>query len=301
MFKGLGKGFLLLIITNILVMTMASIVLSLLQSLGLIPAGYLGASAISCLVYGFGFSFLSLFMSKFMAKWMTKAKVIEPGSAGEYEWLVNMVHMQAKAANLPKMPEVAIYPSPEMNAFATGPSKSNSLVAFSSGILQAMNRDEVEGVSAHEIAHIANGDMLAMTLLQGLANAFVFFISRMVANVVANRFDNSMARMGVYMGVSILAQIVFMMLASIPLSWFSRKREFRADAGSAKIAGREKMIAALKAIDRFKDRKIEDDHRIPEAVAALAINNGRQSKWMSFFASHPPIAERIERLTTMAQ
>lgn len=296
MFRGLGKGILLLVVTNLLVMVMASIVLTVLGQMGLVPEGYLGASAVSCLVWGFGFAFLSLFLSKLTAKWFTGAKVISPENAGELGWLVNMVHNQAKAAGLPKMPEVAVYDSPELNAFATGPSRSNSLVAFSSGLLRAMSRDEIEGVSAHEVSHIANGDMLAMTLLQGLANAFVFFFSRLVARAVASRVENSAAQMAVYFGVSIAAQIVFMLLASIPLSWFSRKREFKADAGSARISGKNKMIAALKALDRYKNQKLPDEARVPEAVAALAINNTRKSTFQALFASHPALEERIRRL-----
>ena len=296
MFQRIGKGLLLLIVTNLLVMIMASFVFSVLTSMGIVPSGYIGATAVSCLIWGFAFAFLSLFLSKVTAKWMIGAKVIEPQSAGELAWLVNMVHNQAKAAGLPKMPEVAVYQSPELNAFATGPSRSNSLVAFSSGILQAMSRDEIEGVSAHEVSHIANGDMLAMTLLQGLANAFVFFFSRIVARLAADRIDNTAGRMAVYFGVSIVAQIVFMMLASIPISWFSRKREFRADAGSAKIAGREKMIAALEALKRYSGQELPDEARVPEAVAALAINNGRQSSFAAMFASHPPLDERIDAL-----
>ena len=161
-----------------------------------------------------------------------------------------------------------------------------------------MSRDEIEGVSAHEVTHIANGDMLTMTLLQGLANAFVYFFSRLVARLVAERIENSGMRMLAYFAVSLVAQIVFMLLAAIPLNWFSRKREFRADAGSARIAGRQKMISALKALDRFKNQDIADEDRVPEAVAALAINNGRNSMAL-LFASHPPIEARIRALETM--
>ncbi|MCB0352511.1 MAG: protease HtpX [Bdellovibrionales bacterium] len=299
MFKGLGKGILLLIVTNVLVMAMASIVMTILSQMGLVPDGYLGGTAVSCLVWGFGFAFLSLMLSKVSAKWMTGAQVIDPSNAGQWGWLVNMVHQQAKAANLPKMPEVAIYESPEVNAFATGPSRSNSMVAFSTGLLSGMNRDEIEGVSAHEITHIQNGDMLAMTLLQGLANAFVFFFSRIIARLAAERMDSAGARMAVYMIVNIVAQIVFMLLASLVLAWFSRKREFRADKGSAMIAGKQKMIAALEAIGRLSGRKIPDDARVPEAVSALAINNERKSWLATVAATHPPLQERIAALQAL--
>lgn len=299
MLKGLGKGFLLLIVTNLLVMVMASVVFSILAQMGLVPEGYLGATAVSCLVWGFGFALLSLMMSKVSAKWMTGAQVIDPSSPGELGWLVNMVHQQAKAAGLPKMPEVAVYNSPEVNAFATGPSRSNSMVAFSTGLLSGMSREEVEGVSAHEVAHIQNGDMLAMTLLQGLANAFVFFFARIIGNLAASRFENEGTRMAVYIGVNIVAQILFMMLASLVLAWFSRKREFRADKGSAMIAGKQKMIAALQAIQRLSGRDLPDEVRVPESVAALAINNERKSWLAVLAATHPPIGERIEALNRL--
>lgn len=292
----MGKSFLLLLVTNILVMITLSVVMAILQATGLMPPGYIGYSAISCLVWGFGVAFISLMMSKMTAKWMTGATVLEPGRAGQWEWVVDMVHQQARSVGLAKMPEVAVYESPELNAFATGPSRSNSLVAFSSGIIRGMSRDELEGVSAHEVAHIANGDMLTMTLLQGLANAFVFFFSRMLARLVASRIDSDGARMLVYMVVSIVAQIVFMLLASIPLSWFSRRREYRADADSAQIAGREKMIAALQALKRYQNQKLPEEAMVPEAVAALAINNNRHSFLNALFASHPPLDDRIRRL-----
>lgn len=286
---------LLLIVTNVLVMVSASIVFSILASMGYVPDSYLGATAVSCLIWGFGFAFISLAISKMTAKWMTGAQVIDPQSPGQFAGLVNMVHHQAKAAGLPKMPEVAVYDSPEMNAFATGPSRSNSMVAFSSGILSGMSQEELEGVSAHEVAHIANGDMLAMTLLQGLANAFVFFFSRIVAKLIADRVDGSM-RFIVYLVVNIIAQIVFMLLASIVLNWFSRRREFRADRGSAKIAGSQKMISALRKLAQSHGRQLPDEVRMPEGMAALGIDNGRSSGLARFFATHPPLEERIRRL-----
>lgn len=292
----MGKSILLLVVTNILVMITLSVVMAILQAAGVMPPGYIGYSAVSCLIWGFGVAFISLFMSKMTAKWMTGATVLEPGNAGQLEWVVNMVHQQARSVGLSKMPEVAVYESPEMNAFATGPSRSNSLVAFSSGIIRGMSRDELEGVSAHEVAHISNGDMLTMTLLQGIANAFVFFFSRMLGRLVASRIDSEAGRFMVYLGVSMAAQIVFMLLASIPLSWFSRRREFRADADSAQIAGREKMVGALKALKRHMDQKLPDEAKVPEAVAALAINNNRTSLLNALFASHPPLDERIRRL-----
>lgn len=296
MLKGFAKGLTLLIITNLLVMVAVSVVTSALTALGILPPGIIGQSAVLSLVWGFGIAFMSLFMSKISAKWMTGAQVIDPSAGGSYAWLVNMVHQQAKDAGLPKMPEVAVYQSPELNAFATGPTRSNSLVAFSSGILQSMSRDEIEGVSAHEVSHIANGDMIAMTLLQGLANAFVIFFSRLVAKTIADRMDSEGGAIAVYMITNIVAQMVFMLLASIPLNWFSRRREYRADAGSAKLSGKEKMIAALSALDRYKNLELPDEARVPEAVAALAITNNRSSFLQALFSTHPPLDARIKAL-----
>ena len=253
---------------------------------------------VSCLVYGFGFAFVSLFMSKFVAKHFLGVQVLTPGQAGQFEWLVQMVHLQARAAGLPKVPEVGIYDSPEMNAFATGPSRSNSLVAFSTGILQGMSRDEIEGVSAHEVTHIQNGDMLTMTLLQGLVNAFVFFFARLVARLVAERMESNGARILLYNLVYFTAQIVFMLLGSIVIAWFSRRREFRADAGSARIAGPRKMIAALRELQNGQRREIPDEYRIPDTVAALGIS-GKPSGISLVFASHPPLEERIKRLEAL--
>jgi len=297
--RGIGKGILLLIVTNILVMVMLGVVLSVLSAAGLMPQGYVGVSMVVALVYGFGAAFFSLAISRYVAKKFMGVQVINPQSSGQYDFLVQMVHQQAKAAGLPAMPEVGVYDSPEVNAFATGPSKRKSLVAFSSGMLQSMSRDEIEGVSAHEVAHIQNGDMFAMTLLQGLVNAFAVFFARMIASVVASRVDSAGARMVVHIVVYIVAQLVFLLLGSIVVAWFSRKREFRADAGSAKLAGRNKMIAALERLKRDQKREIPDDRRIPEGVAALGIN-GRRSKFSKLFSTHPPLDERIARLQSFS-
>ncbi|MCB0328393.1 MAG: protease HtpX [Bdellovibrionales bacterium] len=298
MFKGLAKGLLLLIITNIVIMVTFAVAMSVLQAFGIVPEGFVGYSAVSALVWGFGGAFLSLAMSRWVAKTFLGVKVIDPKSVSEYTWVVEMVHQQAKAAGLPKMPEVGIYESPELNAFATGPSKSRALVAFSSGLLRAMPREAVEGVSAHEVTHISNGDMLAMTLLQGLVNAFAIFFARIIGREVASRIsDNSAVQMAAYYVIYIAAQILFMLLGSLIIAWFSRKREFRADAGSAKIAGTNKMIAALEYLKQGANMEIPDEQRIPEGAAALGISE-RGHSWMKAFATHPPLEARIEALRT---
>jgi heat shock protein HtpX len=298
MFKRLGKGFLLLIVTNIAIMLTLGIAMSLLQAAGLMPEGYTGQMMVFCLLYGFGAAFISLAMSRFIAKKFMGVQVIDPQNSGQYDWLVQMVHTQSKAAGLSAMPEVGVYNSPEMNAFATGPSRSRSLVAFSTGILARMSRDEVAGVSAHEVAHIENGDMFAMTLLQGLVNAFALFFAFMIAKAVSSRIEGQGARIAVEIGVRIIAQMLFLALGSIVIAAYSRRREFKADARSARLAGSSKMIAALKALQRNADARIPDEARIPEGVAALGIN-GRPSKFLQLFATHPPLEARIEALEQM--
>ena len=297
MYRGVGKGILLLIATNILIMITLAVVLNVLQALGVMPEGEIGYLLVLSLIWGFGGAFLSLAISRWAAKKMLGVQVIDPRRAGQYDWLVQMVHNQARASRLPAMPEVGVYHSPEMNAFATGPTRSRSLVAFSSGILSNMSREELEGVSAHEVAHVQNGDMMAMTLLQGVVNAFALFFAKLIGRLVASRFEGRGAQLAVYIGVQLVAQILFLILGSIVVAWFSRLREFRADAGSAKVSGRRNMVAALKALQRQQNARIPDEQRIPDSVAALGIN-GKPSRMAMLFASHPPLEQRIARLET---
>lgn len=278
-------------LTNILVLLTISIVLNLL---GVKP--YITAQGISyeslmifCLVWGMGGAFISLAMSRFMAKMMLGVKVIDPASPGEYRWLYDMVAQHAKQAGLPNVPEVGVYPSPEANAFATGPMKSRSLVAFSSGILNSMNTDQLSGVAAHEISHIANGDMVTMTLLQGIMNAFVMFLSRIIAFAVSQGVKEE-SRWMVNMLVTVVLEILLSMLGMIVIFWFSRQREYRADAGAARLAGRERMISALELLGRAR--------LLPQQQASLATLkiSGKSRGFMALFASHPPLEERIARL-----
>lgn len=292
--------FLFLAVNALVVITVSTI----LRVLGVEP--YLQANglnleslAIFCLLWGMGGAFISLAISRMMAKWMMGVKVIDPNTRdAQLQELVQTVHQLSKAAGLPKMPEVGIYESPEVNAFATGPTKSRSLVAVSTGLLQRMRQNEMEGVLGHEVAHIANGDMVTMTLIQGVVNAFVMFLARVIAYAImqATRGDDrdregGMSFLAYHLTVFAL-EMVFMILGSIVVAWFSRYREFRADKGGARLAGRDKMVAALQSLQRTYE--IADPHAQP-AVASLKISH-RSTGFRALFSTHPPLTERIARL-----
>lgn len=252
--------------------------------------------AVFCLVWGMGGAFISLLLSKQMAKWMMGVQMIEAHTSNRDErLLLQMVHALSQKAGLPKMPEVGIYESPEINAFATGPTRSNALVAVSRGLLNRMNESEVEGVVGHEVSHIANGDMVTMTLIQGVVNAFVMFLARVLAFAIANAGRDREDRRGggSYFLIQFALEMVFMILGSMVVAWFSRYREFRADAGSAQIAGREKMILALQALQRAYELPIPENNA--PAFQAMKISS-RTGSFLKLFASHPPLEERIERL-----
>ena len=281
------KRVFLFMAVNLLVMLTISVVL---QFLGV--GHYLSARgvdyrslAVFCLVWGMGGAFISLALSRVMAKWSMGVKILDPRSG---DALVETVHALARRAGLPAMPEVGVYDSPEPNAFATGPTRSRALVAVSTGLLESMNKNELEGVLAHEVAHIANGDMVTMTLVQGVVNAFVMFLARIIAFALSRNSDREgrgMERLTVF-----ALEIAFGFLGMIVVAWFSRLREFRADAGSAKLGGREKMIAALQALQRRFEPSDEQ-----EAFATLKIAGGRGG-FMALISTHPPIKDRIEAL-----
>jgi heat shock protein HtpX len=290
----MGKRILLFLLTNLAIMVTLSIVLSLLGVAGYIrPDGAINHSALMvfAFVWGMGGAFISLLMSRFIAKKSLGVKLVN-GQTGqaELDWLYNTVSRLAQQANLP-MPEVGYYESPEVNAFATGPSKKKSLVAVSSGLLGQMRREETEGVLAHELAHIQNGDMVTMTLIQGVVNAFVLYLSRVIAGIVRNAVDERYAMMLSFV-VTIVLDILLGILGMMIVAWFSRAREFRADAGAASLAGREKMIAALRRL-QTTTRLI--DNAEPE-LATLKINSRRA---MRLFATHPPLEARIAALESM--
>jgi heat shock protein HtpX len=250
--------------------------------------------AIFCLLFGMGSSFISLLISKKIAKWVYGVQLIDPASSGEAGMVYDMVARASVKAGLPKIPEVGIYDSPELNAFATGPSRSNSLVAVSTGLLRSMNKDEVEGVIGHEVAHIANGDMVTMTLIQGVMNALVMFISRVLAYAVSNALkgDNDRANPMVNFGVMIVSEIVLGIFGMMIVNWYSRKREFRADAESAAIFGKRKMIAALEALN---SRSREFDTRGAQ-LATFKISSKKNKGMMALFSTHPALEDRIAAL-----
>jgi heat shock protein HtpX len=305
----MARRIVLFVLTNMAVLVMISIVT---QLLGLQP--YLSARGIDytslmvfCAIWGIGGSFISLLLSKKMAKWAMRVQVIDPQRAsGSERELVSMVHRLSQAAGLPAMPEVGIYNSPEVNAFATGPSRGNALVAVSSGLLDRMGRNEVEGVLGHEVAHVANGDMVTMALIQGVVNAFVMFFARIAAFVVAgllsggqgNNGDSRESRPNFFIQhiLVIAFDIAFGLLGSMVVCWFSRQREFRADAGGAQFAGREKMIGALRSLQHTTELVAASD--TPLAAFKIA---GRPKGLMALLVTHPPLSERIERLTLQAQ
>lgn len=285
----------LFVLTNILVIATISIVSSLIFSfLGIDPtAGNLPGLLLLCVIWGMGGSLISLLISKFMAKHAYGVKIIDPNTMDmNQRQIVQMVHGLATKAGLHKMPEVGIYDSPEINAFATGPSRNNSLVALSTGLLNRMNREEVEGVIGHEVAHVANGDMVTMTLIQGVVNAFVMFFSRIIARVIASQVDEKIQHT-VMFALTILFDIAFTILGSLLVNYFSRQREFRADYGGAKYAGRDKMIAGLRKLQAQFPSIAPDDH----AMAALRISN-KSVGVRALFSTHPSLDERIRRLET---
>lgn len=292
------KRVVLFVATNIAIMLMVSLVLAVLGQLGVLDlAGGQGALLVICAVWGFGAALVSLLLSRQIAKWTLGVRLVD-GRTGnaDLDWLHNKVGQLAQAANLP-MPQVGYYDSPEVNAFATGPSKSRSLVAVSSGLLREMDRQQVEGVLAHEISHVANGDMVTMTLIQGVVNAFVLYLSHLVAGIVRSALARGDDRGGSFLGsiasyaVFIAAQIAFGLIGSMITAWFSRQREFRADAGGARLAGQGAMIGALRRLQAFQGRV--DNARGPE-LATLKIAGG--SRLLALLSTHPPLERRIAAL-----
>lgn len=294
-----AKRIFLFLAINVLVVITLSLVLNIfhvqpfLKSYGLDIKSLL----IFCLVWGMGGALISLALSRQMAKWMMGVRLIDPHGK-DASGLVDTVHRLARAAHLPEMPEVGIFESPEPNAFATGPTKRRSLVAVSSGLLNRMSQKELEGVIAHEISHIANGDMVTMTLVQGIVNAFVMFLARVLAYAFSglgkSRNESSSGSYMSYMLFVFLFEVVFMVLGSLLICLFSRYREFRADKGGADLAGKEKMISALECLKRFKN--VADPAHDKPSFQAFKISTRSKMGIMRLFSTHPPLEERIERL-----
>jgi heat shock protein HtpX len=291
------KRILLFLATNIAVLVVLSIVLQLLGVESILDEQGVGldyrALLIFSAVFGMGGSFISLAISKWAAKRMTGAKVIEQPRGDAEMWLVQTVKRHADAAGI-GMPEVAVYDDAAPNAFATGARKDSALVAVSTGLLHSMGRDEVDAVLGHEISHVANGDMVTLTLIQGVVNTFVIFLSRVAGYLVDRVLLRNEQGLGIgYFVSSIAFQIIFGILASTIVMAFSRRREFRADAGGARLAGRENMVGALEALKRHAG------HPLPDQMQAFGISGGDRKSFARFFMSHPPLDERIEALKKM--
>ena len=278
------KRIFLFIATNIAVLVVIRVVLAIL---GINSTDQVGSLLAYSAVVGFSGSIVSLLMSKTIAKHSVGAVVIDQPQSEEEAWLLATVEAQARQWNL-KTPEVAIYNSPEPNAFATGATKNSSLVAVSTGLLDHMTRDEVEAVLAHEMAHVGNGDMVTLTLIQGIVNTFVVFLARIISSMVARNNDGSTSQ-STYFMVSMVLQVVFGFLASIIVMWFSRQREYRADAGAAKLVGAPKMIAALQ---RLKGSPSD----LPQEMNAMGIASDTRD---SLLSTHPSLDNRIARLKAL--
>jgi heat shock protein HtpX len=296
------KRIVVFLAVNVLVMVTISFLLHLFNIQPYLTARGLNYTSLMafCLLWGMGGAFISLALSRLLARWMMGVQVIDPHVAEpQLQHLVQRVHQLAQGAGLTTMPQVGLYESDDINAFATGPSKSRSLVAVSTGLLRRMNQSETDGVLAHEVAHIANGDMVTMTLVQGVVNAFAMFLARVIAfavsQVAAGRSsdeEESGFSATAYFVTQLLLEIIFMILGSLVVAWFSRWREYRADRGGAALAGRERMIAALEALRRDYDTV---DASAQPAAQTLKISS-RGSGLFRFFSTHPSLEDRILRL-----
>lgn len=289
------KRVVLFLMTNLAIIVVLSITLRLLGFEQILDESgtdlNLNSLLVFAAVFGFGGSFISLLISKWMAKRMTGAQVIERPVGALEHWLVETVQRQAHEAGI-KTPEVAIYDAPDVNAFATGPSRNNSLVAVSTGLLNTMSQDEAEAVLAHEVSHVANGDMITLALIQGVVNTFVIFLSRVIGHLVDRViFKTERGHGPAFWVTAIIAEIVLGILASIIVMWFSRQREFRADEGGAKLAGRQKMVSALQRLQQSVDQP-----HLPDQLAAFGIAGGIGGGLKKLFMSHPPLTERIDAL-----
>ncbi|MEN9705046.1 MAG: hypothetical protein RLZZ393_925 [Pseudomonadota bacterium] len=292
------KRIFLFLVTNLAIVLMLSVIAHLLGLDRYLSArgGDLGGLLVVAALFGFGGSLISLFISKWMAKRTMGVEIIETPRSDDERWLVEAVGAHARRTGI-GMPEVGIFESPQPNAFATGASRNNALVAVSTGLLRTMRRNEVDAVLGHEIAHVANGDMVTLTLIQGVVNTFVIFFSRIIGSAVDKALNGDRegrGGMGYFIG-TMLAEMVLGILASIVVMWFSRQREFRADVGGAHLAGRENMIAALERL------KVGAEEPLPDGLKAFGIGGGGSSGLGRLFMSHPPLDERIAALRAAGQ
>jgi heat shock protein HtpX len=302
-FLQVARRITLLLLVNWLVMLTIGVIIALFFHGWAARYGY-GTIALYCFVFGMGGAFISLAISRWMAVRRMGVQIIDPGTAtpGERN-LVETVHGLARAAGLPAMPDVGIYDSPEVNAFATGPSRSNALVAVSSGLLSHMRQSDIEGVLGHEITHIVNGDMVTMTLIQGVINAFAMFLAEVASIAVSQNSSRDDERGGNYFVQWMVYQLfysVFAMLGAVVVCWFSRWREFRADAGGARVAGRDHMISALRALEAVHEAGADQAGTPQPAFQALKISGKSEGILGLLFADHPPLEERIARLEQMS-
>ena len=297
----------LFLITNLAVVAVLGVLMAVLSAAGVIPPEYsrsYGPLLVMCGMFGFTGSLISLFLSKTIAKRSVGARVIEQPRGPEEAWLVQTVARLAQEAGI-GMPEVAIYDSPDVNAFATGARRNDALVAVSTGLLRRVDRKGVEGVLGHEVAHVANGDMVTLTLLQGVLNTFVLFFARVIGMAIDNamrRGSNSRSSFfyrgpGYYLGV-MLAELVLGVIATVIAMWFSRWREYRADAGGARLAGTYPMLSAL---EQLADSARGEREGLPESLAAFGIRPSQGGLLAKLFSTHPPLDERIRRLRARAQ
>ncbi len=289
------KRILLFLATNVAILVVLSIVMRLLGVDSLLAEQGtrldFRALLIFSAVIGFAGSLISLAISKWSAKRLTGAKVIETPRNETESWLLNTVQRQAQVAGI-GTPDVAIYDSPEINAFATGARRNSALVAVSTGLLKQLGKDQIEAILAHEVSHVANGDMVTLALIQGVVNTFVIFLSRVIGFLVDRLIFRTERGYGPgFFIASIVAQIVLGILASTIVMWFSRQREFRADAGGARLAGRDSMIGALEGL-----RRLHQPSQLPKSMQAFGISGGRASGFKRLFMSHPPLEERIAAL-----
>lgn len=281
--------------TNLAIMAVLMVVLNILFGILGIGKGSMGGVLLLALVFGMGGSLISLAMSKWIAKKTTGAVVIERPTNETESWLLETVEDQRRQVTI-GMPEVAIYDSPDINAFATGANRNKALIAVSTGLLRALTKEDAEAVLAHEISHVANGDMVTLSLIQGVLNTFVILLARVVGGLVDGIFSSSDEEEGEtgtgigYMVATLIAEVILGVLASVIVMWFSRRREFRADSGGADLAGRAAMISAL---ERLKQSTVPS--QLPDEVAAFGLT-GRKGGLMSLFASHPPLDDRITAL-----
>ncbi|MBP7796624.1 MAG: protease HtpX [Elusimicrobiales bacterium] len=293
----IAKRVLLFIAVNILVVLTLSITLNILGVGSYLTAYGIDYKALIyfCLIWGMGGSFISLAMSKMMAKWFMGVKVISPDTSDStLRWLVDTVYRISRDAGMNKMPEVGIYMSREVNAFATGATKNRALVAVSAGLLETMDRDEIEGVLGHEISHIVNGDMVTMALLQGVINAIVMFLARIITFAITSRRDENTSPWARILIINIF-EIILSFFGMIVLAWFSRIREFSADEGGARLAGKDKMIAALRKLQRTVSRA---EMTNAQSFKAFKISS-KPSSIMNLFSTHPPLEKRIRHLEEM--